>query len=402
MPERVIVLPVPDAVKVRLWAIRAVIGLVILYAIWVVRDIWLPLALAMILATVLDPVVDRMEYRGWNRTWATAFIFGSFILIVGGLLFLATPYLIDQGMSVEQGFGRYFPDTTHRGLLASFHKMRLPDMVAQIGIRVFDGIQAGFQRSSSYVTEYGMSFISNLVWVGIIPIVGFYTLRDYHLILTKALLLIPKGKRAAVEAGVSEVTTVFARYLRGLMIVSGLNGLATWLLLVCLHVPSPLLLGIVAGLLYSVPYIGAMITIILTAAVAFVGGGVPMLVTAVCASMLMHQLVFDQIISPRVLGGHVGLHPIISIVALLAGNLLLGIVGMILAVPVAACIQIAVLAVVPKLASIEIPANTEDMTDTMAASLAEEGKGQGEEKSIIREVDDSIAHAVGEYEKSDG
>jgi predicted PurR-regulated permease PerM len=109
--------------------------------------------------------------------------------------------------------------------------------------------------------------------------------------------------------------------------------------------------------------------------VAFVGGGVPMLLTAVGTSVLLHQVIFDQIISPRILGGHVGLHPIISIVALLAGNLLLGIIGMILAVPVAACIQMAVIAFYPKLAAVEIPESGGDVDHARLAAMAEEGKG---------------------------
>jgi predicted PurR-regulated permease PerM len=195
-----------------------------------------------------------------------------------------------------------------------------------------------------------MSFLGNMVWVVFVPIVGFYALRDYHLLLGKALLLAPKRHRDTVQVYVAEVSAVFARYLRGLGIVSLLNGLATWGLMEALRVPNALLLGLVAGILYSVPYIGAMITVAVTAAIAFVGGGLSLMYWSVGLSMVLHQLIFDQIITPRILGGQVGIHPIVSIVALLVGNLLCGIVGMVLAVPIAACIQIGVLALVPKLA----------------------------------------------------
>jgi len=386
-----ITIPVPSPAKIRNWAIRSAIFILVICALYAVRAIWLPLGLAFLLATVLDPVVDRMEQRGWNRTWATAFIFGSFLIILGGLLVLATPYLLDQGIEIQKGFTRYFPDTSRAGMLKSFHKMSLPDTTAQLGLRIFEGIQTAFQRSSSWLTEYGMSVLSNLVWVVIIPIVGFYALRDFHLILAKMLLLIPPKHRSSVEVGVSEVTRIFGRFLRGLAIVSGLNGLATWLLLMVLHVPSAFLLGMIAGVLYSVPYIGAMLTIVLTGAVAFIGGGVSMLVTATVASMVMHQIVFDQIITPRILGGQVGLHPIISIVALLVGNVLLGIVGMILAVPVAACIQIAILALYPKLAAVEIPSEPGNMTDAEIAALAEQSKeeiARNSDDGTIREQED--------------
>jgi predicted PurR-regulated permease PerM len=217
-----------------------------------------------------------------------------------------------------------------------------------------------------------MSIFANIVWIVIVPIVAFYALRDFHTILAKGLLLVPPGHRDKVQTAVTEVTSIFARFLRGLAIVSFLNGVATAILLTVLGVPGGLLVGVIAGLLYSVPYIGALLTILLTAAVSFVGGGLGMMYWATGLSVLLHQVIFDQIVSPRILGAHVGLHPILSIVALLIGNLLLGIIGMIVAVPVAACVQMAVLALLPKLShEIEIPAPGAEPADTVD-SLSEE------------------------------
>lgn len=338
----------PDKLTLKKWAYKGTAIVVALYFAYVVREIWLPLGLAFLLAMVLDPVVDRMQQRGWSRTAAASFIFGSFILTFGGLAVLAAPYVFDQASQMQVQFERFFPDTTHQGLVKSFAQMNLPKGVANVGVQVFEGARSGFQKSNSWLLDYGMRFVSNLVWVVIIPVVAFYALRDFHVIIAKALLIAPKQKREAVQKGVADVTLVFGKYIRGLAIVSGLNGLATWALLAALGVQSALVLGVVAGLLYSVPYIGAVLTVGLTAAVAFVSGGAQAMLIAVGASIVLHQIVFDQIITPKILGGQVGLHPILSIFALLAGNLLLGIPGMILAVPVAACIQIAVLTIVPK------------------------------------------------------
>ncbi len=353
-----VTVPWPDGSTWRRWVVGFMLIFIAMYFVYTVRDIWLPLGLAFLLATVLDPVVDRMETRGWKRGPAALFIFGSFVLILVGLLWLATPYVIAQGEDLQKKFIDYFPDTHSRaGILTGFHKMNAPQWLASAGVQAFQGAEQAFQRSSSWITQYGFSVLSNLIWVAVIPIVAFYALRDYHLILAKGLLLVPRRRRDDVQTYVVEVGSIFAKYLRGLAIVSGLNGLATWLLLLALHIPSSLVLGIVAGILYSVPYVGALITIVLTAAVSFfLGGGLNAMLLAVGLSVILHQIVFDQIITPRILGGHVGLHPILAIVALLAGNLLLGIVGMILAVPVAACLQIGVLAAIPKLRmDLEIP-----------------------------------------------
>lgn len=404
-----ITVSIPDASSVRRFALKLGLVLLVLYIAYAVRDIWLPLGLAFLLAMVLDPVVDRMERRGWGRTSAAAFIFGSFLFITGGLITLSIPYLGGQVEALQEGFARYFPDTTHDGLVRSFRQMNLPDWLANLGVSVFEGVVSGFERSSTWLTEYGMRFVSNLIWIVIVPIVAFYALRDFHLILAKGLLLVPKSRRDLVQTAVGEITVVFARFLRGLALVSLLNGIATWALLLVLRVPSALLIGIVAGILYSVPYLGAVLTLVLTAAVAFLGGGVEMMTIALVTSTILHQIVFDQIISPRVLGGHVGLHPILSIMALLIGNLLLGIIGMILAVPIAACIQIAVLALVPKLAEeIEVP-GPESSTGSLLSQLAHETQethlqadATSELHSLVTEAVESVEQKVQQVKQEEG
>ena len=340
---------IPDSKSVNRSILKwgAVLGCA--YIVYAVRPIWLPLGLAFALAMVLDPIVDRMELRGWSRARASAFIFISFLLIVIGLTVLAIPFVVDQIATLQSGFERYFPDSTHAGLAHSFRRLGASDSVTHAGVAIVENLRGSIERSSTWVSVYGMSLIANAAWVMVVPFVAFYALRDFHTILVKALLIVPARHRELVKSSVTEVTEVFAKYIRGLALASLLNGVATVLLLTVLHVPGSLLVGVVAGLFYSVPYVGAIFTILLTAAVAFVGGGPSLMLIAVGLSLLLHQVVFDQIVTPRIHGSHVGLHPIISIVALLIGNLLLGVIGMIVAIPVAACIQLVVLAVVPKL-----------------------------------------------------
>ena len=387
MPD--VVLSLPSKNVMRAFALKAIFVAFSLYMVYVVREIWLPLSLAMILAMVLDPVVDRMEARGWSRTWAAAFIFSSFVIISVGLIILATPYIVNQAAGMEVQFQKYFPDHSKSGLLRSFHQMKVPDGIAQLATQSFGSFEAGLQKSTSSLTSYGMQFAGNVVWLVIIPIVSFYMLRDFHLILAKGLLLAPAKSRSKVQTAVSEITEIFGKYLRGLGLVSVLNGIATCILLAVLRVPNAMLLGIIAGILYSVPYVGAIITVALTAAVSFVGGGTQMMFVAVGASMVLHQVVFDQMISPRILGGHVGLHPILSIIALLCGNLLLGIVGMILAVPVAACIQLAVVAMLPKLAiEVEIAPDSPPGEET---SLDATEQKRAAVTTAVEQVDEKMA-----------
>ncbi|HJP82744.1 MAG TPA: AI-2E family transporter [Fimbriimonadaceae bacterium] len=392
--------PFPTTSTLRRWTFKVAIFALVVYLAYVVREIWLPLILALILAMVLSPTIDRMEARGWRRSTATLFVFISFLTIVVGLAILATPFLIAEGQEIQAHFERYFPDLSKAGLVKSFHAMNAPDAVAEYGARAIQFVNESLRKSTSPLVDIGMRFASNLIWVVIIPVVTYYVIRDYHIIITKALLIAPSRHRPTVQTAITEITTIFGKYLRGLGIVSLANGVATWLVLELIHVPSALMLGCIAGLLYSVPYVGAVLTVILTAIISFLGGGFNLMVLSVAFSTVLHQIVFDQIITPRVLGGHVGLHPILSIIALLVGNLLLGIVGMLLAVPVAACIQIAVLTMIPKLAvEIELPPAapgtvSEEVRNEEALEQVEEIDASERRKEAVAQVVDVIEETL--------
>jgi predicted PurR-regulated permease PerM len=395
---RSITIPLPEAHVLRGLVLKGLGILLLLAVCYLVRQIWLPLGLAFILAMVLDPVVDRMEGRGWSRMWATSFIYGSFLAIAIGLSILAYPHIVSQFDTLQAGFQKYFPDTSHKGLFDSFQKMGFTRSASQAGVAIIENARATAMHSSGWITGYGISLMSNGIWVIIVPIISFYALRDFHLILAKMLLLVPRKKRDLVQTGVAEITAVFGKYLRGLAIVSLLNGIATTILLGTIGVPGWLLLGIAAGLLYSVPYIGALLTILLTAVISFGGGGPQMMFLAVGCSIILHQVIFDLVVSPRILGGHVGLHPILSIVALLVGNVLLGIVGMILAVPLAACIQVAVLALVPKLSQ-EIEFQSPVAHEESVDALVEQTKEEHQKIDATSEMHAAVSAAVESIER---
>jgi len=386
------------------WLWIAALAFVIVWVAYLAREIWLPIGVAFLIAMVLDPVVDRLEARGWSRTAGATLIYASFIIVFGGALFFSVPVLVHEGEVLGTQVNRYLPDRSERGIDAALVKAGISDAPARsLIVTAAMQLQGSIQRSGSWLQKNGISLVSNLIWIVIIPIVAFYALRDFHLILAKTLLLVPPGKRDMVQTFVAEITTIFAKYMRGLMTVALLNGIATWILLMLFNVPDAFMLGCIAGVLYSVPYLGAIITIMLVAGVSFVSGGLQYTMMVVAANVVLHQIIFDQVISPRIIGGHVGLHPILSILALLVGNALLGIVGMVLAVPIAASLQVAVVAVYPKL-------NQEiDLSSTTVATkknhveteqIAESTKEQQIKTDVTEELHKSVEEAVAQVEAS--
>jgi predicted PurR-regulated permease PerM len=389
--------------RTRFWF--ALVAVAAIWLAYLVREIWLPLAVAFLIAMVLDPVVDRMERRKWSRFGATTFIFVGFFSVVGLIIYFAAPVVARQAGAISAEARRYMPGPENPGAGKQLDRLmtraKASPWVRSAAERGLTGLRQSITRSTDWLGTHAFEIASNLLWIVIIPIVSFYALKDFHIILAKALLLVPRQRREFAQTMVAEVTTIFARFMRGLILVSFLNGIATWLLLMALGVPNAFFLGVMAGVLYTIPYLGAIVTIVVITGVALTIPGVTVsfILLLIVLNVLLHQFLFDQIITPRILGGHVGLHPILSIVALLAGNVLLGVLGMLLAVPVAASIQMVVLALVPKLShEIALSPNIHEPPQTRE-SLEDDIQEQQLKVDATEELHTAVTNAVDALEK---
>jgi predicted PurR-regulated permease PerM len=353
-----------DAGRLRSNALIGVGLLIVLYLAYVVREVWLPLFLAFLIALVLDPLVDRMEARGWSRLKGSLIIFAVFFGVTSGILAVAIPAIVTQTMAITKSISEYIPSgdnetQTKASLNHILKKVHASPFVASAVIRASSQISAAFSRSSAHLGDAAQVFMANLLWAIIIPIVAFYALKDFHILYARLLMLVPHPKRNFTQNLVNEITGIFVGYLRGIVIICALNGVATAALLAAFRVPNPLALGTIAGLLYVVPYFGPVMTYVAVAGACLTSGTISIQMTLIILLLLvvLHSLIFDQIITPRIFSDHVGLHPILSIMALLIGGGLLGVVGMILAVPVAGVIQMILKVIFPRLAQpIEVPA----------------------------------------------
>jgi predicted PurR-regulated permease PerM len=185
----------------------------------------------------------------------------------------------------------------------------------------------------------------------IIPIVTFYLLQEISTLRARIVNLIPARHREGFINVSERVGDVFSGYVRGLIIVcAGFAVVLGVVLALLFRLPYALMIALVAGVLYAVPYVGGAATIAIAALVAVATQHGTGFVVGVVMAVLVVQQLFDQIITPRVVGGLVGLHPVVSLFALTAGGQLFGLPGMILAVPVAASAQVVLTSLWPALA----------------------------------------------------
>jgi predicted PurR-regulated permease PerM len=325
----------------------------LLWYIYAVRTIWPPIITAFLIAIVLDPVVDHLENRGWRRGLAVTAIF---LLFFGGLMvaaMYAVPVLIDQSHEVAAQLGGMFQDPFHPNLVGPaqqiLRRMHAPPALQEPILRWANIGTTRLSHSLEIVFGWLYQAAPGLIWLVIVPVLTFYALTDFHLIYAKGLLLVPRTRRATVTAVVADLTRVFSRYVRGLIVVAVLNAMATSLVLSLFRLPYGLVLGLIAGTLYTVPYVGAVLNVSLIGLLALVVLPPGKALAVVLCLILVHQVLFDQVITPRVLGRQVGLHPILAIIALMSGSALAGPFGMLIAVPLAACLQVVILQLIPKL-----------------------------------------------------
>jgi predicted PurR-regulated permease PerM len=298
-----------------------------------------------------------MQRRGWSRRAATLVVYIFFLFIFAGVALVLIPAAVRQAAEFAGNMPTYYAELTHRmqGMLAAHHellaRLRLPTTSNEILARYQSQIARALQTLASRLLQFFAGSVSKLPWMVIIPIVTFYLLQEISTLRARIVHLIPARHREGFINVSERVGDVFSGYVRGLIIVcAGFAVVLGVVLALLFRLPYALMIALVAGVLYAVPYVGGAATIAIAALVAVATQHGTGFVVGVVMAVLVVQQLFDQIITPRVVGGLVGLHPVVSLFALTAGGQLFGLPGMILAVPVAASAQVVLTSLWPALA----------------------------------------------------
>jgi len=362
--------PPRDAVRVGFFFALGVILLLLLAVVLrrfaeATLSVITPFALGLVIALLLDPLADRLMRRGLARTPAVGLVFGLFLLVCVGIGWLTIPALIGQAGSLAQNGPTYIAglqDSTNHFLL-THHKIgpfKLPANFNQLSQQISDRASALVQRASGQVMTFLIGSVTFVIQTVLTLILAFFFLTDIDRLRARLFYLAPERWRGMMGHIGSDVGGVFSDYLRGLLIVCALYGVFTTGLLYGLSVFHPgmanyaLLVGAAAGVLYAVPYLGSFSTAVITFVVAFAAAtadhqsGLAFGGIAVGVSLALNQ-VFDGVVTPRVVGGGVGLNPIMAVFALVIGGELLGIWGMLLSVPIAGSIQVILFRLYPRL-----------------------------------------------------
>jgi predicted PurR-regulated permease PerM len=228
----------------------------------------------------------------------------------------------------------------------------LPPDIATLQSQYSTQLSQALQEGSRRLAGAIIGSVSTLLIVVVIPILTFYILNDMERLRARFLMLLPEPMRDHFLNSAEVVGGVFGSYLRGMFSLAVLYGAVTMVLFFLFDLRGyALLLGFIAGVLYPVPYIGPLFTTFLAAVVSLMTGHALPHALLMVGVVQGTNLVFDNVMVPRIVGKGVGLHPLTTVFALFLGSELFGLWGMLFSVPLAASIQQVLYRLFPNLAA---------------------------------------------------
>lgn len=325
--------------QVTFW-IGALVALILV--LWTLSAILLPFIAGLVLAYFLDPVADALERLGLPRLAATLVILVSSILFVVLAALLILPVLGDQ-------IGKFAGDLPGllNVLIQRFNELApqwLKDMIARSGADVQGSVSDLAGRAAGWILTLlssllsgGMALVNIVSLLVVTPIVAFYLLEDWDHMVAKVDSWLPRQYAPTIRALATEVNDSLAGFIRGQGTVCLLLASFYAIGLTLVGLKFGLAIGITAGLLTFIPYAGAIIGGVLAIGVALVQFWPDYtMMLAVVGVFALGQFVEGNILSPKLVGHRVGLHPVWLMFALFAFGYLFGFVGLLLAVPLAA------------------------------------------------------------------
>ena len=330
------------------WAYGGIFAIVCLVLLYVLRGVLTPVLFAFALAYLLDPVVDRLEALRVPRSLGIAvLLLVSLIALTLGTLLIAPIIARDLAALATE-----LPAAVGRLLV------RLQVWLADLGIE----LPHSGQEALAALQEHAQSLAPNAVVVArtgamallggtvsaasaiaallIVPVLAFYLLRDFDLMMAAAVALMPPSIRDRIVPMAREVDLVLGQFVRGQLIVMAILGALYAIGFSLVGVPLAVPIGIVAGLISFIPYVGSALALALALLMTALHLGSLAQFAGVVVVYTVIQTLEGFVITPRIVGDKLGLSPVWVLLALMAGGDVFGFMGVMLALPLAAMVKV--------------------------------------------------------------
>jgi len=328
----------PVKTQLKYWSIATAVFLVML---WVLGDVILPFVLGGAIAYLLDPAADRLESFGLSRALSVTIISLIGVLIFVVMALLVVPTLIEQAIALFSTAPKLAGDL-QTFLTTKFPQLGDPSSTLYKALISFGNtVQERGGQMLEALLSTASSILHIVMLVVIVPVVAFYLLYDWDRMVETIDDLLPRDHVPVVRHLAREIDQTLASFIRGMGTVCLILGSYYAIALMLIGLQFGLVVGAFAGLITFIPYVGALIGGALAIGLAlFQFWGDWLSIGLVAGIFALGQVIEGNVLTPKLVGSSVGLHPVWLIFALSVFGALFGFVGMLLAVPVAAAIGV--------------------------------------------------------------
>lgn len=308
---------------------------------WILGPILMPFVVGGILAYVGDPIVDWLERRGCSRTWGVVLLFATISLGIALLILLIAPMIHDQTLTLIQST----PEA-----LRWVQDVGLPKLGLQIpdNMRLNSGYLRGWitehwkdaTGAAGVVAKSGLAVLVTIANIALIPVVAFYLLRDWDRMVTAVDGFTPPRWRGLTRRLASECDDVLGSFIRGQGLVMLAMALYYTAALTIAGLELSLVVGLIAGLLSFVPYLGFAVGFASALIAVLVQDPTLWPIVWVVVVFILGQMLESNVLVPNLVGEKIGIHPVTVIFSIMAGGKIMGFTGVLIALPVAAIIAV--------------------------------------------------------------
>ena len=316
------------------------------FFLWLFSGILLPFIIGMALAYLLDPVADRLERWGMSRLWATVTILITAVIMFVLILLILIPVLVRQAAGFIERLPGYVASLQE--LARSLLNSRIAEYL-DIG-NINKGIEELVTNSAGAIGGFlggllagGQALVNAVGLLVVAPVVAFYLLYDWDRMVARVDGWMPRDHLATIRQLAAEIDEALAGFIRGQGTLCMILGLFYAIGLSIVGLNFGLLIGLVAGLISFIPYVGSIVGFVLSVGVALVQFWPDWVNVVIVAGIFAAgQFLEGNILQPRLVGSSVGVHPVWLMFALFAFGSLFGFVGMLIAVPATAALGVLV------------------------------------------------------------
>ena len=328
--------------QARFWI---VFGLVFFLLVYLFRDILTPFVAGLLVAYFLDPLADKLENAGLNRTLSVSVITLAFFILSVLLLMAALPLIAGQISGFMERLPGYIAVIERsvkpvvRDYLGNLAPEQMEGLIATVKNNALNALQITANVGRGLLSG-GVELLSVLSLLFITPVVSFYLLKDWDQIVARVDCWLPKTHAQDIRACIREIDTTIAGFVRGQATVCMILGIGYGLALSLVGLEFGFLIGLFTGLFSFIPYVGMLVGLVIGIGVAIAQFSDWLNIGLVVLVFAVGQGVEGNFLTPKLVGERVNLHPVWVMFALLAGGMVFGFIGLLLAVPVAACIGV--------------------------------------------------------------